>query len=93
MVDCSVGSSILASAAQGYNHCVLAYGQTGSGKSHTMIGSRGDPGLIPRICRQIFEGADAGSKGHLTRTEITALFKMPRARQLLGSLGVELLVE
>ena len=53
-----VGSSILASAAQGYNHCVLAYGQTGSGKSHTMIGSRGDPGLIPRICRQIFEGAD-----------------------------------
>lgn len=39
----------------GYNACIFAYGQTGSGKSFTMMGSEEDPGLIPRICRALFE--------------------------------------
>ena len=38
----------------GYNACLFAYGQTGSGKSYTMMGSRTDPGIIPRLCSNLF---------------------------------------
>ena len=41
-------------AFQGYNICIFAYGQTGAGKSYTMMGSRTDPGLIPRLCNELF---------------------------------------
>lgn len=41
-------------AFQGYNICIFAYGQTGAGKSYTMMGSRSDPGLIPRLCNELF---------------------------------------
>ncbi|XP_053613694.1 kinesin-like protein KIF15 isoform X2 [Plodia interpunctella] len=34
----------------GCSACVLAYGQSATGKTHTMMGSDGDPGLIPRLC-------------------------------------------
>ena len=39
---------------KGYNICIFAYGQTGAGKSYTMMGSRTDPGLIPRLCNELF---------------------------------------
>jgi hypothetical protein len=39
----------------GYNACLFAYGQTGSGKSYTMMGSREEPGVIPRLCAALFE--------------------------------------
>ena len=39
----------------GYNACLFAYGQTGSGKSYTMMGSRSDQGIIPRLCSGLFE--------------------------------------
>ena len=55
---------------KGHFATVLAYGQTGSGKTHTMFGPasvaddfvRSDPaehGIVPRACRQLFEGAAA----------------------------------
>ncbi|XP_041837932.1 kinesin-like protein KIF16B isoform X2 [Melanotaenia boesemani] len=49
-----LGSDVLKAAFEGYNACVFAYGQTGSGKSHTMMGTPGDAGLIPRICEGLF---------------------------------------
>ena len=41
-------------ARSGYNGCVLAYGQTGSGKTYTMMGPESDPGVIPRLCEEVF---------------------------------------
>ena len=59
----SVGRMVLTNALSGFNVCVFAYGQTGSGKTHTMMGNFtteggefvGDPGLIPRMCRELFD--------------------------------------
>ena len=44
----------------GYNVCVFAYGQTGSGKTYTMMGTEEDRGLIPRICKTMFEKMQSG---------------------------------
>ena len=35
--------------------CIFAYGQTGAGKSYTMMGKADDEGIIPRLCRDLFE--------------------------------------
>lgn len=37
----------------GVNTCVLAYDSSGSGKTHTMIGTRKEPGIIPRIAELV----------------------------------------
>ncbi|KKY14447.1 putative kinesin family protein [Phaeomoniella chlamydospora] len=50
-----LGSPLLDNAFQGYNNCIFAYGQTGSGKSYSMMGYGEDAGVIPRICRNMFE--------------------------------------
>jgi len=64
-----VGAVVVDHAWSGYNASVFAYGQTGTGKSFTMLGGAGgvlDPsaaaasettGLIPRLCRALFERA------------------------------------
>jgi hypothetical protein len=41
-------------AVAGFNSTVFAYGSMKSGKSHTMAGSRGDPGIIPRAVKDLF---------------------------------------
>ena len=33
--------------------------QTGSGKTHTMLGTEGDPGVIPRAMEQVFASSKA----------------------------------
>ena len=50
-----LGSPLLDNAFQGYNNCIFAYGQTGSGKSYSMMGYREEAGVIPKICRNMFE--------------------------------------
>ena len=62
--DC-IGRVVLTNAFMGFNSCVFAYGQTGSGKTHTMMGDfttqdgrfLGDPGIIPRLCKEMFDKA------------------------------------
>lgn len=49
-----IGEEMLNHAFEGYNVCIFAYGQTGAGKSYTMMGSRDEEGIIPRICRNLF---------------------------------------
>ena len=49
-----MGESILDTAFAGYNVCILAYGQTGSGKTHTVLGKDKDPGIVPRLCADLF---------------------------------------
>lgn len=43
---------------EGFNTCIFAYGQTSSGKSFTMMGTKNNLGLIPRICEELFETID-----------------------------------
>ncbi|RMZ75101.1 hypothetical protein DV738_g5647, partial [Chaetothyriales sp. CBS 135597] len=50
-----LGTPLLDNAFTGYNNCIFAYGQTGSGKSYSMMGYGDDAGVIPRICRNMFE--------------------------------------
>ncbi|TKA76006.1 hypothetical protein B0A55_06677 [Friedmanniomyces simplex] len=50
-----LGRPLLDNAFQGYNNCIFAYGQTGSGKSYSMMGYGEEEGVIPRICRDMFE--------------------------------------
>ena len=46
--------AVLHKVLSGFNGTVMAYGQTGSGKTYTMQGSEEQPGIIPRICANIF---------------------------------------
>lgn len=55
----AMGSPIVNSAWQGYNSCIFAYGQTSSGKTYTMMGTKRDPGIIPRLCRDLFERVES----------------------------------
>ncbi|XP_033734279.1 kinesin-like protein KIF16B isoform X1 [Pecten maximus] len=68
-----LGLDVVASAYDGYNACVFAYGQTGSGKSYSMMGSQDDPGLIPRICQELFSrmtDEDTSFKAEVSYLEI-----------------------
>jgi hypothetical protein len=49
-----LGGRVLDRVFGGYHACLLAYGQTGSGKTHTILGDKGDPGIIPRLSQEIF---------------------------------------
>ncbi|EEP76529.1 hypothetical protein UREG_01378 [Uncinocarpus reesii 1704] len=50
-----LGLPLLDNAFQGYNNCIFAYGQTGSGKSYSMMGYGEEYGVIPRICKDMFQ--------------------------------------
>ena len=47
-------------ALGGFNGTVFAYGSTGSGKTHSVMGSKKDPGIIPRAVEQVFQTCAAG---------------------------------
>lgn len=49
----TIGREVIASVARGSSACVLAYGQSATGKTHTMMGTDAQPGLVPRLCREL----------------------------------------
>ena len=49
-----MASPLVDALFEGFNGTILAYGQTGSGKTHSMMGSKADPGVIPRVAVDIF---------------------------------------
>ncbi|KAK7201335.1 Unc104-like kinesin [Novymonas esmeraldas] len=63
-----IGRPVLQSSFRGYHTCIFTYGQTGSGKSYCMMGADGgrsiddDPGIIPRLCREVFVEVDRQRK-------------------------------
>lgn len=50
----TLGRTVLDNVFTGYNSCLVAYGQSASGKTYTMMGTKEDPGLTPRLCEGIF---------------------------------------
>ncbi|RUS88910.1 hypothetical protein EGW08_003349, partial [Elysia chlorotica] len=67
-----LGRSILERAFEGYNGCIFAYGQTGSGKSYTMMGTKEQKGIIPRLCDALFESiASTTSATHTCKVEVS----------------------
>ena len=50
-----IGGQILDHAFEGYNGTIFAYGQTGSGKSHSIMGSPGQLGIVPRLAVEMFD--------------------------------------
>lgn len=54
----------------GYNCSLFAYGQTSSGKSHTIYGSTAQPGIIPRLCDDVWKAIPPGTRVSLSCVEI-----------------------
>ncbi|XP_049826777.1 kinesin-like protein Klp98A isoform X3 [Aethina tumida] len=86
MVYNDLGKEVIDCAFQGYNACVFAYGQTGSGKTFTMMGSPENQGLIPRICKSLFDKMSENSKmGTTHRVQVSYLeIYQERVADLLG---------
>ncbi|PPJ49530.1 hypothetical protein CBER1_01924 [Cercospora berteroae] len=83
-----LGKPLLQNAFQGYNNCIFAYGQTGSGKSYSMMGYGEEEGVIPRICREMFEtinGIQANDANTTCTVEVSYLeIYNERVRDLLN---------
>lgn len=85
-----VGRSLVASALEGYNVCVMAYGHTGSGKTYTMIGSGSSApvfqskgaGLLPRFLWELGSQVDDGEPRY--RVEFVEVYN-EKIRDLLLS--------
>mmetsp|Transcript_48137 Transcript_48137/g.109113 ORF Transcript_48137/g.109113 Transcript_48137/m.109113 type:complete len:1165 (-) Transcript_48137:166-3660(-) len=58
-----VGPHLVRSVQEGCGGCVLAYGSSGSGKTHSVFGSRKEPGILPRF------GVDAFDMAALWRSQ------------------------
>eukprot|EP00962_Isochrysis_galbana_P037289 scaffold12993_cov96-Isochrysis_galbana.AAC.5 len=49
-----LGQPLLHQAFEGWNGTIFAYGQTGSGKSFSMGGTKELPGMVPKMCTEIY---------------------------------------
>ncbi|XP_017092096.2 kinesin-like protein Klp98A isoform X2 [Drosophila bipectinata] len=82
-----LGNDVVDCAYEGYNACVFAYGQTGSGKTFTMMGTPNNPGLIPRICEELFArmrvGQESGT-GYRTHASYLEIYN-ERVKDLLAA--------
>ncbi|XP_032668984.1 uncharacterized protein LOC116843067 [Odontomachus brunneus] len=79
----TLGQSILDAMFLGYNSCLVAYGQSASGKTYTMMGTKEDPGLIPRLCEGLFSRVEQ-ENGRTYRVTISYLeIYNERVRDLL----------
>lgn len=58
---------LVENAVKGYNATVFAYGSTGSGKTFTMMGDRGQAGIIPRAINQVFSVIESASGARARR--------------------------
>ena len=69
----STARPVLHKFLQGFNGCVFAYGQTSSGKTHTMQGTAEQPGIMPQICKELFESLGAMGDKYEYSTKVTYL--------------------
>ncbi|XP_066484911.1 kinesin-like protein KIF18B [Tiliqua scincoides] len=55
---------ILDGVLNGYNCSVFAYGATGAGKTHTMLGSKEDPGIMYLTMEELYKKIEAKEEKH-----------------------------
>eukprot|EP00164_Ancoracysta_twista_P005292 GFYU01007244.1.p1 GENE.GFYU01007244.1~~GFYU01007244.1.p1 ORF type:complete len:635 (-),score=92.00 GFYU01007244.1:232-2136(-) len=68
-------SGIVEDCMEGYNGTILAYGQTASGKTHTILGDKNRPGLLPRAIDGIFENIkDTRDREYLLRMSYVEIY-------------------
>ncbi|WVQ98685.1 hypothetical protein IAU59_005816 [Kwoniella sp. CBS 9459] len=60
---------LLEQTYKGINTTIFAYGVTGAGKTHTMQGTKADPGIIPRTVQAVF-----AKRSELRSTRLTVAF-------------------
>ncbi|KAJ2156672.1 hypothetical protein GGF46_005028 [Coemansia sp. RSA 552] len=81
-----IGESVLEHALAGYHCCVFAYGETASGKTYTMMGTDKEPGLIPRLCTELFCRIDQTSGVYHVEVSYLEIYN-ERVRDLLDPQG------
>jgi len=59
---------------EGVNATVFAYGATGSGKTHTMVGTKTDPGLMILSLRDVFRGITSERARNDSAFEVTCSY-------------------
>lgn len=88
MVYRDIGEEMLQHSFDGYNVCIFAYGQTGAGKSYTMMGREcdGQEGIIPMLCKDLFQRIRDTSTGDLQYTVEVSYMEIycERVRDLLN---------
>jgi FtsZ-binding cell division protein ZapB len=75
-VYASFGEDFLDHNFDGYHTCIFAYGQTGSGKSYTMMGTKEQPGLIPRTCENLFQRIEQEQNANITYNVHVSYFEI-----------------
>ncbi|KAK3262566.1 hypothetical protein CYMTET_28585, partial [Cymbomonas tetramitiformis] len=83
-----LGMNLMDHLIKGYHCALFTYGQTGSGKSYSMMGTKTDVGLIPRILADLYArlGAiEASKEGYSFQVQLSMLEVMhnERLRDLL----------
>ncbi|KAG2424298.1 hypothetical protein HXX76_014676 [Chlamydomonas incerta] len=73
LVAGSLALPLVAPALAGVNGTIFAYGVTSSGKTHTMMGTDSDPGVVPRIVRELFAQMEALGSGRLFRVRMSVM--------------------
>lgn len=70
------GKPLVEQVFEGFNSTIFAYGQTGSGKTYSMMGVAGSEehaGMIPRICRDVFDRIESDKSGDKFRVFVSML--------------------
>lgn len=65
---------MIENAWKGYNCSLFAYGQTGSGKSYSIVGYKGNKGIVPMACEELFTGIEAKRKTASKDEEYQVIF-------------------
>eukprot|EP00198_Chlamydomonas_reinhardtii_P008477 XP_001697814.1 predicted protein [Chlamydomonas reinhardtii] len=73
LVASSLALPLVAPALAGVNGTIFAYGVTSSGKTHTMMGTESDPGVVPRIVRELFAQMEAAGSARLFRVRMSVM--------------------
>jgi hypothetical protein len=85
-VYASVAIPVLERFLDGYNGCLFAYGQTGSGKTYTMFGDGSAPGIVPRLCGELFTRISASRRNMVVHASFLEIYA-ETVLDLVGTLG------
>ena len=78
------------SVVDGYNGTVFAYGQTAAGKTHTMLGTKANPGVLPLAVNEIMEAISrARHRAFLIRCSYIEIYK-EQITDLIGKKTLEI---